>query len=80
MTAMPMDENEKKKFLQVPLCTEGLVDALESVGIRSFDSLKGLSASELVTRINTSAGHKLLGGPVPVMALNNLIDRAEGRY
>lgn len=64
--------------MNVSLCDEKMLLCLESIGIAKLADLKGKDPEDLIKRINEKAGHKLLGGPIPRMALQNLVRTADG--
>jgi hypothetical protein len=71
-----ISQSERKKMLKIPLCGEDMIVRLESIGISELADLQGKNPKEMMEKINDKAGFLVLAGPVPFMALTNLIDEA----
>ena len=71
-------EEERRRFLAVPMCGERVVARLEAAGIERLSDLCGRDPWELLEQVNIAAGHVIWRPPVAITALEHLVAAADG--
>ncbi len=73
-----IDTAERRRFLAVPLCGPRVVARLEAIGVERLDDLRGRDPWDLLESVNLAAGHPIWQPPMAILALENLVQAAEG--
>jgi hypothetical protein len=69
---------ERRKLLAVHLCGPRVVMRLESIGVERLADLAGRDPWDLMHEVNLQAGRTIWRPPMAILALQSLIDAAEG--
>ena len=69
---------ERERLLAVPLCGTRVVARLESIGVERLEDLTGRDPWDVMHEVNLAAGRPIWRPPTAVLALQNLIDTANG--
>jgi hypothetical protein len=69
---------EREKMLAVHLCGERVLMRLESIGVEHLADLRGRDPWDVIQEINLEARRPIWHAPIAIVALQNLIDAAEG--
>ena len=71
-----MPAEARAELLAVPLCGRRVVERLESIGITCLRDLRHEDPDDLMVRVNLAAGRPIWRPPLPIRALENVVDAA----